>query len=88
MFQPPLGSSGRGTFRALFGASRRTQSIPENPIRTLTLSLIGAAALAAAGLLLVRTTREEEIQRPKLVVPPGETQPVTISPERIRALGY
>ena len=55
--------------------------------RNLTFSLLGAVALAAAGLLLVRTTREEETERPKLVVPPGETQPVSISPERIRALG-
>lgn len=88
VFQPLLGPFRCGTFRALFGTLRKTLSTTEDPIRTLTVSLIGAAALAAAGLLLVRTTREEEIQRPKLVVPPGETQPVTISPERIRALGY
>ena len=58
----------------------------EDPIRTLTIGLLGAVALAA-GLILVRQTREEESQSPKLV-PPGETQPVTISPDKIRALGY
>jgi len=66
---------------------RRVQTVEDTIRRNLTFSLIGAAALAAAGLLLVRTTREEETERPKLVVPPGETQPVSISPERIRALG-
>jgi hypothetical protein len=58
----------------------------KTPLRTLTFSLIGAAALAAAGLFLARTTREEELESPKLV-PPGESQPTTISLDRIRALG-
>lgn len=72
----------------MFGTPETSRSTVEDTIRrSLTFSLIGAAALAAAGLLLVRTTREEETERPKLVVPPGETQPVSISPERIRALG-
>lgn len=52
----------------------------------MLVGLVGAAALAA-GLALVRQTRKDEFEHPRLV-PPGETQPVVISPERIRALGY
>jgi hypothetical protein len=68
------------------GSAGSPQSSTEDPIRSLTLSLIGTAALAV-GLLLVRQTREPEIERAK-VIPPGETQPLRISPEKIRALGY
>lgn len=55
-------------------------------MRPITAGLIGAAALAA-GLLLVRQVREEDAKPPR-VVPAGETQPATISLERIRSLGY
>jgi hypothetical protein len=58
----------------------------EDPIRKLTVGLIASAALVA-GLLLVRRTREEDMEAPTLV-PPGETQPATLSLERIRAQGY
>jgi hypothetical protein len=55
-------------------------------IRSFTVGLLGAAALAA-GLLLVRQQKEPETDRPSSV-PAGETQPATISLDRIRALGY
>jgi len=54
-------------------------------MRTLTYSLLGAAALAA-GLLLVRQQKLVEDERPK-VVPAGETVPAIISLERLRELG-
>ena len=54
-------------------------------MRTLTYSLLGAAALAA-GLLLVRQQKLVEDERPKLV-PAGETVPANISLERLRELG-
>ena len=57
-------------------------------MRTLTVGLLGAAALAA-GLLLVRQQRlvPEQLEGPK-EVPAGESHPGQISLERIRALGY
>lgn len=57
-------------------------------MRTLTVGIIGAAALAA-GLLLVRQQKEIEPhpERPQ-AVPAGETLPASISLERIRELGY
>ena len=55
-------------------------------IRSFTVGLLGAAALAA-GLLLVRQQKDPDRERPSSV-PAGETQPATISLERIRALGY
>jgi hypothetical protein len=58
-------------------------------MRTLTLGIIGAAALTA-GLLLVRSPRPrttEEAPRTG-AIPAGENVPGTISLERIRALGY
>jgi hypothetical protein len=58
----------------------------DKPIRTLTFSLLGAAALAA-GLLLVRQQRVTDLDTSQQV-PAGETQPGTISLERIRAVGY
>ena len=54
-------------------------------MRTLTFSLIGAAALAA-GMLLVRQQKVVEDERPKLV-PAGETVPAEISLDRLRELG-
>lgn len=59
---------------------------PEVIIRTLTVSLLGAAALAA-GLLLVRQQRREDAERPSLV-PAGEQVPAVISLEKLRELGY
>lgn len=56
------------------------------PIRTFTVSLIGAAALAA-GLLLIRQQKNVDALRFK-DVPPGETVPTQISLDRIRSLGY
>ena len=56
-------------------------------MRVITVGLISAAALAA-GLLLVREARDE-IQAPRARdIPAGETQPATISLDRIRELGY
>ena len=55
-------------------------------MRPLTAGILGAAALAA-GLLLVRQVRDEDATPPRLT-PAGETQPATISLERIRSLGY
>ena len=55
-------------------------------IRSFAIGLLGAAALAA-GLMLVRQQKEPETDRPSSV-PAGETQPATISLDRIRALGY
>lgn len=55
-------------------------------IRTLAVSLIGAAALAA-GLVLIRQHREHEAPRLR-DVPPGETVPAEISLDRLRAQGY
>ncbi len=63
----------------------RTDYPAEPPMRTLTFSLIGAAALAA-GVLLVRQQKLVEDERPK-VVPAGETVPAVISLERLRELG-
>ena len=57
----------------------------ETPMRTLTYSLLGAAALAA-GVLLVRQQKPAEEERPKMV-PAGETVPAVISLERLRELG-
>jgi len=54
-------------------------------MRTLTYSLLGAAALAA-GLILVRQQKLVEDERPK-IVPAGETVPATISLEKLRELG-
>lgn len=63
-----------------------SKSIPPTPdsMRALTLSILGAAAVAA-GVLLVRGQKAEDSQ-PKLV-PAGETVPAVISLERLRELG-
>jgi hypothetical protein len=57
----------------------------EQPMRTLTYSILGAAAVAA-GMLLVRQQKQVEDERPKLV-PAGETVPAVISLERLREVG-
>lgn len=54
-------------------------------MRTLTFSLLGAAALAA-GVLLMRQQKPVEDESPRLV-PAGETVPAVISLERLRELG-
>ena len=56
-------------------------------MRNFTVGFLGVAALVA-GLVLVRQqSRAPEAERPR-VVPAGESQPATISLERIRELGY
>jgi len=52
----------------------------------LTVSLIGAAALAA-GLVLIRQQRQVDPHRLR-EVPPGETLPTEISLDRLRESGY
>lgn len=56
-------------------------------MRALTVGLIGAAALAA-GLLIVREVQDPERSPRPREIPAGESQPATISLERIRAQGY
>jgi hypothetical protein len=55
-------------------------------IRSFAVGLLGAVALAA-GLMLVRGHRDPDAEGPSYV-PAGETQPATISLDRIRAKGY
>lgn len=54
-------------------------------IRTLTVSLLGAAVITA-GLILVRQQRVKEPEVKE--VPPGETIPADLSLERLRESGY
>ncbi len=54
-------------------------------MRNFAIGLIGAAALATT-ILLVRQQKELEQTDPRLI-PAGETQPTTISLQRIRELG-
>lgn len=56
-------------------------------MRALTVGLIGAAALVA-GLLIVREVQDPERSHRPTVIPAGESEPATISLERIRARGY
>jgi hypothetical protein len=58
----------------------------EARIRTLLVSLLGAAALAA-GFVLIRQTAPQPLPRTR-EGHAGENEPGTISLERIRALGY
>ena len=57
-------------------------------MRSLTVGLLGAAAVAA-GVHLLRQHRQSPPPDPKPVtaVPAGETRPVTLSLERLRAVG-
>jgi hypothetical protein len=55
-------------------------------LRSFAVGLLGAVAVTA-GLMLVRQHRDAEAEGPSYV-PAGETQPATISLERIRAKGY
>lgn len=54
-------------------------------MKSFTLGLLGAAALATT-ILLVRQSKDATQSEPR-VIPAGETQPSTISLERIRELG-
>jgi hypothetical protein len=56
-------------------------------VRTLTVSLLGVAAVAAS-LVLLRQQKQPELPRQHRVTPAGETVPGTISLERLRELGY
>ena len=56
-------------------------------MRTLTVSLLGVAAVAVS-LVILRQQKEEDVTREARLVPAGETQPGTISLERLRELGY
>lgn len=54
-------------------------------MRTITYSLLGAAAVAA-GVLLLRQQKVGEDNRPK-VVPAGESVPAVLQLDRLRELG-
>ncbi|MEM7416086.1 MAG: hypothetical protein AAF389_11355 [Gemmatimonadota bacterium] len=54
-------------------------------MKNFAMGLLGAAALATT-ILLVRQQKEVEPKDVRLI-PAGETQPATISLERIRELG-
>lgn len=58
----------------------------EGTIRTLAVSLMSAAAVAA-GFILIRQQRVEVSAGSENVVPAGETVPGAISLERVRELG-
>lgn len=55
-------------------------------MKSFTLGLLGAAALATT-ILLVRQTSKDATQSEPRVIPAGETQAGAISLERIRELG-
>lgn len=70
-----------------FTANRRSFSHQEGPIRTVVVSLIGVAAIAA-GVALLRQDRESGDRNRKVrEVPPGESIPSTIVLERLRQAG-
>lgn len=52
--------------------------------KRLTMGLLGAAAVAAS-VILIRA-QKEELQH-AAVIPPGETVPSEIHPEKLRELG-
>ena len=55
-------------------------------MRKLTVGLLSAAALATT-FLLVRQQKQVEQGETTAAIPAGETQPATISLDRIRELG-
>lgn len=57
------------------------------PLRTLTVSLLGAAAVAAS-LVLLRAQKDEQPRPQTRIVPPGETLPASISLDRLRERGF
>lgn len=70
-------------YEILFSSS--FPSFSEAQIRTLVVSLIGAAAVAA-GLVLLRQQKDSEIEE-AAKVPAGERVPATIVLEKIRNAG-
>lgn len=54
-------------------------------MKSFAIGLLGAAALATT-ILLVRQQREPTLKESRLI-PAGESQPTTISLERIREMG-
>ena len=58
----------------------------EGAIRKLTISLIGAAAVAAS-VLLVRQQKQLAPRETAEQIPPGETTPAHVSLDRLRELG-
>jgi len=56
-------------------------------MRTLTVGLIGAAALLA-GILIVREIRTDDDASRSRELRAGESEPSYLSLERIRSLGY
>ena len=75
---------------ARFVLCARARSHPQRPggaIRTLVVSLLGAAAVAA-GLVLIRQQKLPDPQLQIRDVHAGESQPGTISLEKLRELGY
>jgi hypothetical protein len=82
-----ISSSGRGTIDALRARRHPPSPTLEAVIRTLLVSLLGAAALAA-GLVLIRQTDPQPLPRSRRDSHAGESEPGTISLERLRALGY
>ncbi|MFQ5538321.1 MAG: hypothetical protein ACE5GJ_12815 [Gemmatimonadota bacterium] len=58
-------------------------------MRTITVSLISATAVAVAtGILILRQEKKVILERDLRSVAPGERHPARISLEKIRALGY
>ena len=55
-------------------------------MRKLTISLIGAAAVAAS-ILLVRQQKQVEPKEAAGAIPPGDTTEAPVSLERLRELG-
>jgi hypothetical protein len=58
----------------------------EATIRKLTISLLGAAAVAAS-ILLVRQQKQMTPQDTAEAIPPGETTQAPVSLDRLRELG-
>jgi hypothetical protein len=58
----------------------------EGPIRTIAVSLIGAAAVAA-GVVLLRGDRDSDTDTSVRKVPQGESVPAPIVLERLRRAG-
>lgn len=83
--------------RLLLNTVSRSRDPPETDhtrrgrraIRKSTVNLLGAAALVAAGLALLRqgNERPEPAVAKDDVVPPGEKVPANIRLERLRELG-
>ena len=69
--------------------STTTLGTREGAIRKFTVNLLGAAALAAAGIALLRqgNQRLEPAEAKVDEVPPGETIPGKIRLEKLRELG-